>query len=133
MTKTSLLSLQTAIFERLYNDTSIQTAGAAVYDAVPQDAPYPYIALGEDTMNRNGTKTYDGEDLTHTLHVFSRYKGKKELKEIMNLVIESLTITDLNINGFDMVWGVCEYMDTVLDADGITRHGVMRFRFQINQ
>jgi Protein of unknown function (DUF3168) len=128
---TSILNLQDAILNRLKSNQFIVDKGVGVYDYVPKDTGYPRITLGEDTINNWSTKTNYGEDITHTLHVWSQYKGKKEVKEIMNLILESLNEPLSLDSGFLIDFSRVEFMQVLDDPDGITRHGIMRFRFKI--
>jgi Protein of unknown function (DUF3168) len=130
--KTSILSLQTAIYNRLSNDTHLAAKITGVYDAVDENTVFPYVTLGNgDTVNNWSTSTWYGEDLTHTLHVWSRYKGKKEAVEIMNLIINALSQPLSLYGGFLVEFSQLEFMEVLSDPDEITRHGVMRFRFKI--
>ncbi|MDQ1003966.1 hypothetical protein QFZ28_004366 [Neobacillus niacini] len=131
--KTALLQLQTSLYNRLSNDSNLLSKVTGVYDAVPKNQSYPYIALGEDTASDWSTKTTIGEEITHTLHIWSRYDGKKEAKEIMNLILESLSQPLSIEGGFFIDFSKVELMEVFDDPDGITRHGVMRLRFRISQ
>jgi hypothetical protein len=131
--KTALWPLHISIFNRLKNDTTLSSR-AKVYDAVPEGAAFPYITLGEDTSIPDDTKTYDGEEITHTLHVWSTYNGKKEVKEIMSLALESLTNEPLSLgSGFYCDFSRLDLLQ-VLETDGTPlKHGVIRLRFIIRQ
>jgi hypothetical protein len=131
--RTALFSLQQSLYQRLANDPSIKTKVKGVFDAVPKDQAYPYISLGEDTARDWSTKTDLGEEITHTLHVWSRYAGKKEAKEIISLIMESLSEPLVLTNGFFVEDFRLEMSQVIDDPDGITRHGVMRLRFKISQ
>lgn len=131
--KTALLSLQTSIYNRLSNDISLSSKVKGVFDAVSTNQEFPYITLGEDTSSDWSTKTSVGEEITHTLHIWSRYKGKKEVKEIMNLILQSMTLPLSLEGGFLVELSKIEFMEVLNDPDGITRHGVMRIRFRISQ
>jgi hypothetical protein len=131
--KTALLSLQTSLYNRLDNDANLMQKVKGVFDAVPKDQLFPYISLGEDTVTDYSTKTTSGEEITHTLHVWSRYNGKKEAKEIMSLILESLSQPLSIEGGFFIEFSKTEMMEVLDDPDGITRHGVMRLRFLISQ
>ncbi|WP_144700202.1 DUF3168 domain-containing protein [Fictibacillus phosphorivorans] len=130
--KTAILSLQTAIYNRLSNDAQLAAKITGVYDAVDENTVFPYVTVGNgDTVNNWSTSTWYGEELTHTLHVWSRYKGKKEAVEIMNLIINALS-QPLSIDGgFLVEFTQLEFMEVLSDPDDITRHGVMRYRFKI--
>jgi hypothetical protein len=131
--RTALLSLQTGMYNRLSNDTGLLVKVKGVFDAVPEDQEFPYITLGEDTASDWSTKTGRGEELTHTLHVWSRYDGKKEAKEIMALILQALEQPLSLEGGFFVDVTKVELMEVFTDPDGITRHGVMRLRFNISQ
>ncbi|GAB6171993.1 DUF3168 domain-containing protein [Paradesulfitobacterium aromaticivorans] len=130
--KSSVNSLQTAIFNRLTTDAALTAKVTGVFDDVTPGQAYPYVTLGEDTSADGGTKTFDGEDVTKTLHVWSRYDGKKEAQEILSLVLESMTREPLLLSGgFSVQFSQLEMLQVFTDADGITRHGVMRLRFRV--
>lgn len=130
--KSSLIALQTIIYSRLASDTQLQAKNIKTYDYVPETASLPYIALGEDSVTDSSNKTNGVEDVTHTLHIWSDYKGKKEAKEIMGLVKECLTEPFQIGNGFFIVRSLCEFETVMVDPSG-SYHGVMRFRFLIQQ
>lgn len=129
--KTALLALQTALYNRLSNDSAINKKVTGVFDAVPKKQEFPYVTLGEDTMVDYSTKTNVGEEITHTLHVWSQYRGKKEVKEIMNLILQSLSQPLSLDGGFFVDFSRIEYMQVMDDPDGVTKHGVIRIRFKI--
>jgi Protein of unknown function (DUF3168) len=130
--KSALWPLQISIFQRLKNDTALQ-ARANVYDSVPEGATFPYCTVGEDTVVPNDSKTYEGEEITHTLHVWSTYNGKKEVKEIMSSVLDSLTREPLIVSGFFVEFSRLDLMQ-VFETDGTPlKHGVIRMRFRIIQ
>ena len=121
--------LQKSIFTALSgNTTGMSGANAPVYDDVPEGTDYPYIVIGEETASNNGTKTLDGIEHTLTIHAWSQYRGRREIKEIMQSVYEKLHNTDISISGASLVNIRQEFNTTLAETDGITRHGVMRFR-----
>lgn len=131
--KTALWPLQYSIVNRLKNDTSV-TDRARIYDAVSEETPMPYIAVGEDTSVPDGTKTYDAEEITHTLHVYSTYNGKKEVKEIMNLALESITKEPLTLSGgFTAEMAELDLMQVMEINGSPAKHGIIRLRFKIKQ
>ena len=129
--RTALWPLQVSLFNRLKNDTAL-TARAKVYDSVSESAAMPYVTVGEDTSVDNGNKSYDGEIITHTLHVWSSYNGRKEVKELMNTVLQSVTSKPLSLEGGFFVEDTRLDLMQVLDVNGSpAKHGVIRFRFKI--
>jgi hypothetical protein len=117
-------AIQEAVFERLAAQPNL-----TVYDDVPKNKTFPYVVVGEDTHVPFDTDDSLGAESTVTIHVWSRYRGKKEAKDIQGVVYDALTRQDLTIAGYDLITIEFDYSDVMLDADGITRHGVQRFRF----
>lgn len=115
-------AIQEAVFDCLSN------AGLTVYDNVPEDAAFPYVVIGEDTHAPFDTDDSLGAESTVTIHVWSRYRGKKEAKELQATIYNALTRAELSIDSHDLITIEFEYSDVLLDPDGITRHGVQRFR-----
>ena len=121
--------LQKAIFTALDgNVTGIDSASVSVYDDVPENTAYPYVILGEETSANSGTKSLDAIEHTLTLHVWSQYRGRREIKEIMQSVYSLLHNTAITVTGASLVNIRQEFNNTLMENDGITRHGIMRFR-----
>ena len=121
--------LQKAIFTKLSgNVDGLDGANIPVYDDVPQQSNYPYVQIGEETSANNGTKTLDGIEHTLTMHIWSQYRGRREIKTIMKSVYDLLHNTAISVSGASLVNVRQEFSTTLAENDGITRHGVMRFR-----
>ena len=84
--------------------------------------------MGEETSANSGTKSLDAIEHTLTLHVWSQYRGRREIKEIMQSVYSLLHNTAITVTGASLVNIRQEFNNTLMENDGITRHGVMRFR-----
>ena len=123
-----LFEIQKAVYTTLANDTAIKKKVKGVYDDVPQDEKYPYIVIGDDTINKWDTDTELGLNTTLTIHAWSRKAGKKEIKEVMGLIYNALHRAEININNMNLVTCECEFMETFTDSDRITRRGVQRYR-----
>ena len=65
---------------------------------------------------------------TINIHIWSQYKGSKECKQIMDKVHDLLHDSSLSVTGFNLINLRFEFSDIMIDPDGVTRHGVMRFR-----
>lgn len=124
--------LQEAIYTRLSGDaTLVTTLGAAVYDDVPDSAAFPYVTIGEITEGPNDTMGRTGRDLTVTVHMWSQYKGMKQVKQIQNRVDALLDRWAVTVSGWSATHMVQEFFETFRDPDGQTRHGVSRYRVHI--
>ena len=123
-------NLQKAIYATL-NDATITGATVAdvpVYDDVPEGTSAPYIAIGEETAIDAAVKDKDANEHTLTVHVWSEYRGRYEIKHIMEQVYQNLHNAAITVSGASLVNLRNEFVTTLQEADGITRHGVMRFR-----
>jgi len=119
--------IQAALFEQL------STLGYPVWDHVPQGSAFPYIVIGEDTSNQWDTDDSVGTDATCTIHVWSRERGKREVKLIMDAIYERLHRSEFAIVGGSLIECQGEFAESFLDPDGLTRHGVIRFRLTVDQ
>ena len=121
-------ALQTTIYNALNVSAITTTLSCGVYDEVIEGNTYPFITLGEETTIDYSTKTASGSETTINIHIWSQYKGSKQTKEIMDKVHDLLHDSNLSVTGFNLINLRFEYSDIMRDPDGITRHGVMRFR-----
>lgn len=112
---------------------ALLSSSLTVYDAVPQNAAFPYVTVGDDTMTDWSAKGEGKAEVTATVHTWSRYKGRKECKEIMDDVLQAVTGASWSLTGFHVVTCGLEFSQVLEEADGITRHGVQRFRFRIEE
>jgi hypothetical protein len=131
--KTALETLQVSLYSILASHTPLTSKITGVFDAVPEETPTPYVTIGNPTVNDWSTKTFDGEDITFTLHVWSDYNGKKEVYEIFNLILEALSNPLPISGGFFMEFQRREFMEVLDDNMTGQKHGVIRVRFKISQ
>lgn len=127
------VALQQAIFDRLNAFAALTALIDAVRDHVPQDAVFPYVVIGEDTGIPLDTHSSSGSDTTATIHTWSRERGKKETKEIQRQIYLALHRFDLVVAGVDTVDCEWEFAESFIDEDGLTRHGVQRFRIMLDE
>lgn len=124
--------LQEAIYTRLSGDSSLTSSlGAAVYDDVPDSAPFPYVVIGAVTEAPNDTMGTTGRDLTVTVHSWSQYQGMKQVKQIQNRVDQLLDRWLPTVTGWATTHMQQEFFETFEDPDGDTKHGVARYRIHI--
>ena len=137
------LALQAAIFQALQsplNSVLARLVGPdgtvyqqpAIYDHVPDlvqaDDHYPYVVVGDDTGSPFDTDDTDGQESTITIHVWSRSLGRAETKKVQRAIYKALHKQLIPVADQDTVDCIWEYAETILEADGVTRHGVQRFR-----
>ena len=132
MTRSPEYALQQAVYNQLRTNTALTEALAArkggLFDNVPDKTKYPRVVIGEGTLVDWDTDTSFGAEQTILVHVWSNHPGQKETKEIMGLVYQALHEVEITPVGFNSVLIRREFSQNMLDPDGATRHGVLRFR-----
>jgi hypothetical protein len=122
------LALQGYQVQTLRGATSV---GTRVYDTVPDAAAFPYISLGEAQVLGEDNDCNDASEVVTQVHVWSRKKGFPEAKQIAGEVRAALAGTPV-LEGFAVP--VAEFVRTeyMNDPDGLTRHAVVEFRYQVD-
>ncbi|WP_425203983.1 DUF3168 domain-containing protein [Priestia megaterium] len=136
--KTSLLTLQQQIYTRLVNYQPLMDKITEVFDYVPllkegEESAIiaPYVVIGNPTVIDWGSKqSQDGEQVSFTLHAWSEFKGKEEVYEILNLIIDALEEPLSLDSGFFVYHKKREFIDVITDPDEFY-HGIIRFRFYV--
>lgn len=125
--------IQKALYNRLAADPALAGyVGNRIYDDVPQNTEFPYVVIGEETaIVWEQDCDAPGIETTITLHVWSQYYGRREVKLIMSVLYSILHNKPLIISDMDNVTCQADFQESFLDPDGITRHGVIRFRLLI--
>jgi hypothetical protein len=139
------LELQEAIYARLTGFaalTAIATGG--IHDHVPQDVafdedddddelPDAYVVVGDDTATPADTDTTVNTDHVATVHTWSRYRGFKETKQMQQAIYDALHRNPLTVSGAVYIDCSVVFQENFLEPDGLTRHGVQRFMFLIDE
>ncbi|MBI1215685.1 MAG: DUF3168 domain-containing protein [Alphaproteobacteria bacterium] len=132
MTADSSWAVQAAVYGQLSINGSLTSllanGSASVFDHVLPDAAFPYVVIGETSAKPLNTQQTQGYDITLAIHSYSRAAGMKELRGIMAAVRAILDDAALPLSGHALV--LCDAVsdEARLEADGLTRHGVQRFR-----
>lgn len=111
--------------------------GCAVYDAVPflpEAAPatnFPYCVIGDDIAVAWDTDDATGADVQVTLHFWSKASGFKEVKALMGQAYAELHRQTLTLSGYRIVDCLLDFSEAMRDPDGVTRHGVQRYRLRM--
>ncbi len=122
------LVLHNALIARIESDTAY-----TIYDDNPQDVPYPYIAMGEMIAGDWSAKGEPGQEVFATLHLWSQYKGKKEILEIYDGVLQAITRAKLDLGSDFNALSYFDNWNLIIDIDGKRRHGILRFRHLIEE
>ena len=115
--------------EKLY--ALLSTLSYPVYDDVPKNAKCPYIKLGVNRGGDNSNKTNRAYKDYQYIDVFSEYRGKKEVMQIMkqvNDLLQNKTITLENEQAF-LYLNSSEILEQK-DAEGKYYHGILIYRIE---
>lgn len=104
-----------------------------VFEHVPQNDPdkrdFPYLVIGDGTVDEFDTDSELGQEHRLELHVFSRYRGKQEVRELQKKIYDVLNDPALTLSaGAALVLLFYEFSTIVQDPDGRTYHGIARYR-----
>lgn len=119
------LAVQTAVYDALI---AASVAGGRVHDDVPQDVAFPYVAIDASQVIADDVTCADGSDEFVDLHIWSRYRGWKEVKEIADAIHGALHAVSLTAAGRTTTHAFVQSFRTLRDPDGVTRHGVITLR-----
>lgn len=123
----AITELHTAIFAVLSDGLTCD-----VHDAVQPGSAYPFVSVGDDDIAvAMDTDDSNGTELRTRIHVWSRYAGTLELREIITDIYDLLHKQVLAVDGFI----ACDAQETVtvLDPDGKTRHAILTYRILISR
>jgi len=124
----SHLPLQKAIYQALTDDVTTMAMITGVYDRPPQGTGFPYITIGESTLNDWSSVVTSGMEQVISIHIWSRNGGRQEAISIMERVYILLHDADLNVDGQSLVLLRFASSAVILEDDGYTYQATMRFR-----
>jgi len=105
-----------------------------LYDAHPENAVFPYVTMGEITARDWSDKFEDGMEVYSTIHIWSQYKGRKEADQMADTILQALTSSDLDLApNFRASFNGLDLYELIIDIDGITRHGILRMKYLIEE
>ena len=131
MSAPSLAALQDALYAALSGSAALQALignPARVFDHVPDGTAFPYVEIGEVSARRFDSASRNGLDCTVTLNVWSRYRGRREAKQILDAIYAALHDGSLSIASNAHVLSAFLGAETKRDDDGLTYHGIARYR-----
>ena len=132
------IDIQRTIYETLLNSSDLSqllasftySNGAtvpAVFNDLPQsddNSVFPCVVIDAQIDNALNTDTTDGFDSTVLIHTWSVQPSNVEVSAIQDVIYSLLHRKKASyISGIS-----CELSEIMRDPDGISRHGVQRFR-----
>lgn len=125
---TALWNVQKAVLAKLEADTALMGLVTGVYDTPEGGTNFPYVTIGEATENPFNTFDKKGNEITLTLHIYSRYEGFKEGLQILERLNAVLDYQPLTVGSNSTVYCRYENSITMTDFDRITKHIPARYK-----
>ncbi|MEL6220140.1 MAG: DUF3168 domain-containing protein [Pseudomonadota bacterium] len=132
-------SVRRAVFAQLSGDASLAALGnpalgSRIYDAAPQRAEYPFVAMPmASVVPALETDGSGGAEVMLQVTVSSRSGGGLEAQQIAARIVELLHDTDLTTDTGTFVMGRLQLSSVQRERDGETWHAVQRFIFIIDE
>lgn len=130
----AVLELQPQIYTTLRDDAMLkQLVNQQIYDGeATSNAVLPYVVLGELVEDAADLLSQQGRDIAVTVHVFSTYKGNKEITPIAGRIVQLLNRVHfpMGINWY-IAMAKFESLQIVPDP-GQARHAVLKFRYRVH-
>src|SRR5262249_52585395 len=123
--------VQAAVHARLTADSAVQAllgSPVRLYDHAPPATPYPFVRYGDQRADAYDTRDSADLAILFTLEVYSRYRGRHELRTIEEALYAALHNQSLSLTGGGTAHCAFTSADQTLDADGLTYRGRLRFR-----
>lgn len=127
-------AIQYAIFDRLTEALDIP-----VYSFVPDNTQGEFVQIGDDTLIDLSGDCFVGFEATLTIHAWTipaatgeAYRGAMRCKEIQTQIYNALNRQDFTISGYNNLGCNAEFSETFQDSDGVSWHGVQRFRILLD-
>ncbi len=107
----------------------------SVFTHVPQDLGelYPWVVIygiESNTWDNNATLGFEG---TMTVHTWDNRRDVGLVNTVQKAIYDVLHNNSMTYSGYCNVEFNQEYQTVLRDPDGITLHGVQRFRFIIQE
>ena len=104
-------------------------ATPAVFTHVPQDlSVYPYVVLFEAGLDGDDNDCFLGFDGTLNIHSWTDQRDMAVIGNIQKAIYDVLHHAELTMTGYQLIELHQEFSTILRDPDGITLHGVQRYR-----
>ena len=125
----SSFALQTAVYAALTTPALAEVSKVVDHPITdPQASDFPFVQIGDEDYQPDDTDDGGGDGGVGefiTVHVWSRYRGKKQAKAICSEIYDRLHGASLTVTG--RASALCWVRSRLIlnDPDGLTRHGVV--------
>ena len=123
----------------IYSALNGNVSGVTIYDHVPfepEGAPatnFPFGTVGDADASPFDNDSSVGAYVNATIHVWSRYKGRKQVDEALDAIYGLLHRASLSSAGYKVLDCLFVSSAVIVEQDGQTRHGLIEFRLTIQE
>lgn len=123
------------VYEKLTANSSLMSlVNDAVFDHVPQEEVFPFVAIGELIETENNTDDpQQGVQASLNVHSFSRDYGRNVTGQIQLEITNALHRATLTSSGSNFLSIDEVQAQSFIDADGITNHGIIEFNIIVTE
>ncbi|MDX2264597.1 MAG: DUF3168 domain-containing protein [Hyphomicrobiales bacterium] len=123
-------ALQKGLFSALTGSAALVAllGGARVYDDAPQPVTFPFITIDPAQERDWSTGTEPGLEHLVTIHVWSRYAGRRQIYDVADAIRDALDGASLTLEAHRLINLRHQYSDLRREEDGETYHAALRFR-----
>ena len=131
--------VQQEIYQALAANASLVAETVGIFDDVPQPddsgyySDFPYVTIGEDVFSDMSTDSELMSLVSITIHTWSRYGGRKEIKRIQGLIYDTLNRATIVNQDYKFININEESAQSQMETDGKTRHGIQTFRLILEE
>lgn len=105
----------------------------AVFTHVPQDlTTYPYVTIYGIELNNEDTDATEAFTGVVNIHSWTDQRDMAVIGDIKSAIYGALHRTSADIAGYCITEMNQEFQTTLRDPDGITLHGVQRFKIMLS-
>jgi hypothetical protein len=131
-------AIQAAVYSKLTGSAAVKAVlgdPARIYDKVVATPNYPFARIGDDQVVGDSNSCSDGWQVYVTVHIFGRnpQAPRPEVKLVQNAIAGALGdfASLIAPAGLHVVDVDLQDSRTFMEADGLTAHGVMVFRYLV--
>jgi len=132
MSFVSIGDVQQAVYQNLIGNSQLvlllAQGAQSVFDAVPHNAIFPYLAIGQVKSEAFDTMADTGQEITITFHVWSKYQGHKEIHGILDALYQVIHQNEFILSGHTVVLAKHIKTETSAKNDGQTKEAVFQFK-----
>lgn len=130
----AISAVQAAVYNRLANASAVSAlVGARIYDTVPGEATFPYIAAQPIVSVPYDTMQGVGQEIAFQVSAWTRSDGAKSAEDIAAAIYDALHRVSLTVSGFSFVNCLHEQTQVIREtgSDDRTWAAILRFRIVV--